>query len=206
MLTDLCSMIRVALMGSGQGTIARGVVMHARSTNDFAVELLVTTSGTSGFPDIGREFGISCSVLAYSADALDDFSDFSAGLMRLLHDRQIDLLVLAGFTRLLPAPVIAAMHGKVINTHPGPLPEFGGRGMYGLHVHRAVLETGRPDTEITIHWVSDQYDEGAVIARRSVSVRPADTAETLQARVKAIEAPFVGQTISALVRSRLLDR
>lgn len=210
MLTDLCSMIRVALMGSGQGTIARGVVLHARSTNDFAVELLVTTSrmsstraGASGFPDIGREFGISCSVLAYSADALDDFS---SSLISLLRNRQIDLLALVGFTRLLPAPVIVAMQGQVINTHPGPLPEFGGRGMYGLHVHRAVLEAGRPDTEITIHWVSDRYDEGAVIATQSVAVRPDDTAETLQARVKAIEAPFVAQTISALVRSRMLDR
>lgn len=191
-------MIRVALLGSGQGTIARAVVMHAQSTRDFRVELLVTTTETSGFPGIGREFGIDCSVVTYNAGASEEFS---SQLIHLLRARKIDLLVLAGFTRLLPATVILAMDGRVINTHPGPLPEFGGKGMYGLHVHRAVLESGRTETAITIHWVTEHYDDGAVIAVQTVPLRSGDTPEVLQQRAKEIEAPFVARTVSELAEA-----
>lgn len=191
-------MIRVALLGSGQGTIARAVVMHAQSTGDFHVELLVTTTDTSGFPGIGREFGIDCSVVTYNAGTSEEFS---SQLVQLLRARKIDLLVLAGFTRLLPAPVISAMDGRVINTHPGPLPEFGGKGMYGVHVHRAVLDSGRTETAITIHWVTEHYDDGAVIAVQAVPLRSGDTPEALQQRVKLIEAPFVARTVSELANA-----
>jgi phosphoribosylglycinamide formyltransferase 1 len=120
------------------------------------------------------------------AIVLRDPTDAGAWLEPLL-EYQIDLLVLAGYLRLVPAPVVAAYRGRIINTHPSLLPAFGGKGMYGERVHRAVLESGVRETGVTIHLVDEVYDRGAVLAQSRVPVLPDDTAERLAARVLAVE-------------------
>jgi folate-dependent phosphoribosylglycinamide formyltransferase PurN len=107
--------------------------------------------------------------------------------LRLLGQHKIDLVVLAGYLKLVPAPVIAAYRGRVINTHPSLLPAFGGKGMYGVRVHRAVLASGARETGVSIHLVDEVYDRGEVLAQVRVPVLPNDTAERLAARVLEVE-------------------
>lgn len=107
--------------------------------------------------------------------------------LALLRQYRIDLLVLAGYLRLVPAAVISAYRGRIINTHPALLPAFGGKGMYGERVHRAVLASGVTETGATIHLVDEVYDRGEVLAQRRVPVLPGDTPARLAARVLEVE-------------------
>jgi phosphoribosylglycinamide formyltransferase-1 len=107
--------------------------------------------------------------------------------MKFLKDKEITCIVLAGFLWLIPEWLIRAFPSRIVNIHPSLLPKYGGKGMYGQHVHRAVLEAGDPQSGITIHYVNEAYDEGAVIFQASCPVMPDDTPQTLAARVLQLE-------------------
>ncbi len=107
--------------------------------------------------------------------------------LQALRAQRVDLLVLAGYLKLVPSAVVASFRGRIINTHPSLLPAFGGKGMYGHRVHEAVLASGVPETGVTIHLVDEAYDRGAVLAQSRVSVLKDDTPERLAARVLEAE-------------------
>jgi phosphoribosylglycinamide formyltransferase 1 len=113
--------------------------------------------------------------------------DYGPRLLAALVDARCDWVCLAGYLRLLPGEVLGRFPGRVLNIHPALLPKFGGRGMYGIRVHEAVLEAGEPESGCTVHFVNERYDEGAIILQRTVPVEPGDTPETLAARVLAQE-------------------
>lgn len=108
-------------------------------------------------------------------------------LVRDLHDRQIDLIVLAGFLWLVPEPLTRAFAGRIVNIHPALLPKFGGKGMYGMAVHKAVLAAGETESGITIHLIDEVYDRGKILLQVSCPVLPDDTPETLADRVHQLE-------------------
>jgi phosphoribosylglycinamide formyltransferase-1 len=99
--------------------------------------------------------------------------------------------------------MLARYGGRILNIHPGPLPDFGGHGMYGRRVHEAVLTAGVPDSGVAIHLVDEEYDHGPVIARRSVPVMAGDTPEALEARVSALEPQFFVETLQRIARGDL---
>jgi folate-dependent phosphoribosylglycinamide formyltransferase PurN len=105
----------------------------------------------------------------------------------MLQRNHIDLVVLAGYLKHLPAKVTSAYHARIINIHPGLLPEFGGAGMYGVKVHEAVIAAGSRATGVTIHFVDEEFDHGPTIAQWRIPVRDDDTAETLAGRVLEVE-------------------
>lgn len=111
----------------------------------------------------------------------------AAAWLELLRRCDVHLLVLAGYLKLIPAAVIAAYRGRIINIHPSLLPAFGGKGMYGERVHRAVLASGSQETGVTIHLVDEAYDCGTVLAQVRVPVLPGDTTDRLAARVLEVE-------------------
>lgn len=121
-----------------------------------------------------------------------------AEILAVVQDVGVQMLVLAGFLRLLPAAVINAMHGRVINTHPALLPKYGGKGMYGRRVHEAVVRANEVETGVTIHWVTELYDEGAVIAQRTVGLKPTDSVEIVEQKVKSLEKVLLPITIEQL--------
>jgi folate-dependent phosphoribosylglycinamide formyltransferase PurN len=129
--------------------------------------------------DRARGRGIPAEALSHPDDG-DEW-------LRLLWRFQIDLVVLAGYVKLVPAPVIASYRGRIINIHPALLPAFGGKGMYGRRVHQAVLASGAQESGATVHLVDEVYDRGAVLAQARVPVLPGDTADTLAARVLEVE-------------------
>ena len=114
----------------------------------------------------------------------------------------VELIVLSGYLRRLGPQVLAAYRNRILNIHPGLLPEFGGEGMYGRRVHEAVIAAGASESGATIHAVDEIYDHGPVIARRIVPVRADDTADSLEARVTAMEPGFFVETLQAIAEGR----
>ena len=140
-----------------------------------------------------RERGISTRVIS---------GDVPADVVReLIVERGIDWIVLAGYLRLVPVPVEAA--GKILNIHPALLPSFGGPGMHGARVHRAVLESGAAESGCTVHLCDKRYDTGPIVAQARCPVMVGDTAETLAARVFALECDLLPRTVAALITGEL---
>jgi formyltetrahydrofolate-dependent phosphoribosylglycinamide formyltransferase len=146
--------------------------------------------------DRARRAGVRTTVLRDPADADE--------LLRALADA--DLLVLAGYLKLLPAPVVRRFRQRAINIHPALLPAFGGPGMYGHRVHEAVLASGASESGATVHYVDEQFDRGPIIAQRTVPVLPDDSADTLAHRVLAVEHELLPEVVLELAMGILKER
>jgi formyltetrahydrofolate-dependent phosphoribosylglycinamide formyltransferase len=171
--------MRIAVAISGRGSNLEALLRALQPGAPAEVVLVVSDRAKAAGLAHARSRKIPAMVLPDPADA--------AAWLQLLREYEIDLLVLAGYLRLVPAPVVAAYRGRIINTHPSLLPAFGGKGMYGERVHQAVLESGARETGVTIHLVDEGYDRGTVLAQSRVPVLRDDTAERLAARVLEVE-------------------
>ncbi|MBA3725262.1 MAG: phosphoribosylglycinamide formyltransferase [Armatimonadetes bacterium] len=112
---------------------------------------------------------------------------FGEDLLAILDAERIDLLCLAGYMRLLPKDVVRDFEGRILNIHPALLPKYGGKGMYGMRVHQAVIDAGEKESGCSVHYLTEKYDEGEVLLQMKCPVHPDDTAETLAARVLELE-------------------
>ncbi len=124
-------------------------------------------------------------------------------LLGALREARVDDVVLAGYLRLVPAEVVRAYAGRIVNVHPALLPAFGGAGMYGHHVHEAVIAAGAAESGPTVHFVDEVFDHGAVIAQWPIPVRHDDTADTLAARVLRVEHVLYPRVVQALAEGRV---
>lgn len=191
---------RIAVLASGRGSNLRA--LHAYLGRDASREaageiaLVASDKGDAGALALARECGIAAAVLERG-------TAHAAALEMLLRERAIDYVVLAGYLRLVPPAVVRGWHGRVINVHPALLPAFGGQGMYGDRVHRAVLESGARVTGVTVHFVDEAYDRGATIAQWPVPVRPDDTVASLAARVLRVEHALFPRALEAVLRGRV---
>jgi phosphoribosylglycinamide formyltransferase-1 len=173
---------RVAVLVSGGGTNLQAILDFNRERGSFAaseVVLVASNRASAGGLDRARAAGIAAQVF--------DSTDDGSSLLSLLTSHNVSLVVLAGYLKRLPASVVKTYHRRIINIHPGLLPDFGGAGMYGSRVHAAVLEAGATTTGVTAHFVDDEFDHGPRIAEWRVPVQPGDTVESLAARVLAVE-------------------
>ncbi|MBU1874696.1 phosphoribosylglycinamide formyltransferase, partial [bacterium] len=118
-------------------------------------------------------------------------------LLKLLRSYQTDMILLAGYLKLIPAPIVEYYRNAIINIHPALLPNFGGKGFYGEKVHQAVIESGVKITGVTIHFVDEHYDQGTVIIQEKVNVIPGDTPKTLGKRVLAVEHRLLPEVVRA---------
>ena len=124
-------------------------------------------------------------------------------ILEALARYDIDMIFLAGYMRMLHPAVLDAYAGRIFNSHPALLPKFGGRGMYGIHVHEAVLAAGEDETGVTIHRVSPEYDSGEIVAQTTVPVLPGDTPETLAARVLEREHSFLVEVVANIAAGKI---
>ncbi len=171
--------MRVAVALSGRGSNLEALLRALPPGAPAEVVLVLSDRAAAGGLEIGRRFGVPTHVLA-------DPDDASAWLDALGAARA-DLVVLAGYLKLVPAPVVERWRGRIINIHPALLPAFGGHGMYGRRVHQAVLRAGVSESGASVHLVDEVYDRGAVLAQARVPVLPGDTPDALAARVLAAE-------------------
>ena len=183
---------RVAVAVSGRGSNLVALCDVLVDTPNVAVVLALADRPAPAIAE-AQSRGITTRVLASPTDAVE--------WIRLLDAAKCDLLVLAGYLRLVPRGVIEAMPGRVINIHPALLPRHGGRGMYGHRVHQAVLAAGEPESGATVHLVDEEYDRGAILGQGRVAVEPGDSSESLARRVLAIEHRLLPAAVRAAARA-----
>jgi len=171
--------MRVAVAVSGRGSNLEALLHALGAEAPARVVLVLSNRPDAAALERARAHGIP-------AEALTDSADGAEWLDRLAR-HEVDLLVLAGYLKLVPAAVIARFRDRVLNVHPALLPGFGGLGMYGHHVHEAVLASGARESGATVHLVDEVYDRGRILAQARVPVLPEDTPDTLAARVLAVE-------------------
>jgi phosphoribosylglycinamide formyltransferase 1 len=185
--------MRIAVAISGRGSNLEALLRAMKADGPAEIVLVITDKADAGGLEHARRHGIPVTVLSDPAA--------SEAWLQSLHENRIDLLVLAGYLKLVPAGVVAAYRGRIMNTHPSLLPAFGGKGMYGERVHRAVLASGARETGVTIHLVDEAYDRGPILAQSRVPIREDDTAERLAARVLEAEHRLLPAAVLAAARA-----
>jgi formyltetrahydrofolate-dependent phosphoribosylglycinamide formyltransferase len=183
--------VRVVVLASGGGTNMQALLDTLGPDAPARVVRVVSNRADAGALERARQAGVPTTVLRDPADA--------AELQRALGDA--DLVVLAGYVKLVPPAAVARFRHRLINIHPALLPDFGGPGMYGRRVHEAVLASGAAESGVTVHYVDEQYDRGPIIAQRRVPIRPDDTPDTLAARVLAAEHELLPEVVLDLARN-----
>jgi formyltetrahydrofolate-dependent phosphoribosylglycinamide formyltransferase len=189
------------LFASGEGTTVQAVLdaIVSGELRNVRVVGLITDRDNAGVIQRVMRSGIPVSVIpAESEDA------FAPLLMEVMARFKPDLILLAGYLRKIPAPIVQQYSGKMINTHPSLLPKYGGRGFYGDHIHKAVIAGGDTETGCTIHYVNEEYDSGDIILQTKIPVDPRDTATTLAEKVKREEKIILIQTLQQLLGSDTL--
>lgn len=176
---------RVAVFVSGRGSNLQALLdrFNGAVVRDARVEIVVASPGGAEAMERAR----AAKVDAIAIDTGLPQEAQAASILPELEARSIDLVVLAGYVKLVPASIVERFRGRILNIHPALLPAFGGAGMYGIRVHRAVLASGARVTGATIHMVDERYDEGGIVAQWPVPVLSGDTPETLAARVLRVE-------------------
>jgi len=159
--------------------------------------LLVVDRAEAGALEAARERGIPSVVIPPAADP----GTFSEQLLEALNEVHVDLVLLAGYLRLMPPGVVKRFRGRMLNLHPALLPSFGGKGMYGSRVHEAVLEAGVRVTGITLHFVDEEYDRGPIFAQWPVPVLPGDTPSSLRRRIQEAEHMVYPVAVDFLARA-----
>jgi phosphoribosylglycinamide formyltransferase 1 len=189
---------RIAVLASGGGTNLQALLdrFNAGGEPVARVELVVGSRSGIGALERARHSGVRGMVV----DPRQLAADPAAELLAVLEESATDLVVLAGYMHLIPEPVVERYRGRMLNVHPALLPAFGGTGMYGMRVHRAVLAAGVRVTGATVHQVDERYDEGAIVAQWPVPVLRDDTPETLAARVLRAEHLILPAAVEALAR------
>jgi phosphoribosylglycinamide formyltransferase 1 len=196
--------LRLAVFASGGGSNLQAIIDRFNNSSSgstpLRVELVISDKADAGALTRARDAGIEAMHIQVSGRPAELST---REMLAALEFADIDLIALAGYLRLIPAAIIKRFPNRIVNIHPAALPYFGGKGMYGLNVHRAVLESGMPLTAATVHYVTENYDEGEVIVRWPVPVLPADSAEKLAARVLKVEHVLYPAALEVVAR-RLL--
>ena len=176
-------MKRIAIFASGNGSNAENIIRYLRDcpAREATVAVVVCNNPSAGV--IGRSRALGVAVEVMSRQEIND----PAIMVPTLERHGVDAIVLAGFLLMLPGFLTSAYRDRIINIHPSLLPKYGGKGMYGRHVHEAVAAAGEMETGITIHLVNERYDEGRVMFQASTPLEPGDTPETIEAKVHRLE-------------------
>ncbi len=186
--------MRVAVFVSGSGTNLQALLDACGSESPARVVLVAANKKDAKGLERARDAGIDTVFL-------EDPSDGPA-IIAFLNEYRVDLVVLAGYLKLIPEDVVLAYENRMLNIHPGLLPSFGGPGMYGKRVHQAVLDSGATVSGVTVHIVTAEYDRGPIVAQWPVPVRPDDTIDSLQQRVLVVEHALLPAVVLAAARAQ----
>jgi len=182
--------VRVAVLVSGGGTNLQALLDALHDSPVARVARVISSRADAGALERARRASVPTAVLRDPSDP--------AELVAALGDAQ--LVVLAGYLKLVPVAVVSRFRDRMINIHPALLPDFGGPGMYGQHVHEAVLASGATESGATVHFADEEFDRGKIIAQERVPVRPGDTPDSLAARVLEAEHRLLPRVVLELAR------
>lgn len=185
---------QIAVFASGNGSNAENLITYFKKSNLVQVGLVLTNNPNAGV--IARANRLKTPVCVFTKKDLHD----SNKILEVLDDHQIDWIVLAGFLLLFPKNILKRYPNKIINIHPALLPKYGGKGMYGMHVHKAVIENNETETGITIHFVNEKYDEGKVIFQAKTVVESNDTPEDIAEKIHKLEYKWLPIVIEKQIK------
>ena len=188
-------MKNIAIFASGEGTTTQNIIDYFKS-GDYGIKISIIVSNNPNANVLTRATKSSISTLIIDRKIFYE----SDKIVEKLKSLNIDLIVLAGFLWKIPENLIKKFPGKIINTHPALLPKFGGKGMYGINVHKAVIEAKEKQSGISIHFVNERYDEGQLISQHTYSLIPSDTAESLAQKIHLLENEFFPKAIVHLLK------
>ena len=183
---------RLAFFCSGQGTTFE----YLAGQSQFQTVCLITN--TKKAPVLKKAQSLSIPYSIFCPDQYKSMDLWDRDVLKYLKSKNIDLVILAGFLRRIGPRVLSSFKNKVINSHPALLPQFGGQGMYGIHIHKAVHQAKKKTTGVTIHYVNEEYDEGAIIAQKKINILENDTPESLEKKVKKLEKTFYAKVIEQI--------
>lgn len=187
-------MKKIVIFASGSGTNAENIIQHFKSANIGMVVSVFTNNPKAYVIERAKKFQISTEI--FSKEELSE-----GKVLQKLNAFQPDLIVLAGFLLKFPKAIVDSYPNAIINIHPALLPKYGGKGMYGMNVHKAIVENKEKETGITIHYVNENYDEGNIIFQKKVTVLVTDTPEVVAEKIHELEQNYFPGIIEELLTS-----
>lgn len=185
-------MTNIAIFASGTGSNARKLMEYFEHSDTVRIALVVSNKKDAGVIDIAASFGVP-TVLLQRASFYETRHFFA-----VLAEKEIDFIVLAGFLWLIPTYLVEAYPNKIVNIHPALLPKYGGKGMYGMHVHEAVRAANDTQSGITIHYVNDRYDEGDIIFQAACPIADTDTPTDIARKVQMLEHEHFARVVDII--------
>ncbi len=196
-------MLNIAVFGSGRGSNFQAILdaIHSGALPGTRICLVISNNSDAGILSIAR--ANSLPAIHLSRRQFDSDEALVDAQLNLLREHRVNCIVLAGYMKKLHPRIISTYPDRVLNIHPALLPAFGGRGMYGLHVHEAVLASGERYSGATVHIVDEEYDHGRIILQRRVEVAPDDTPESLAARVLETEHALYPEALRLIAEGKV---
>lgn len=192
-------MINIAVFVSGNGTNCENIIKYFQDDNDINISLVISNRQDAYALKRAAKYGVTCKVLSKS-----EINDEHI-ILPILQKFSIDFIVLAGFMLIVPEFIINKYYNKVINIHPSLLPKFGGKGLYGHHVHEAVKAAGETETGITIHFVNNICDGGEIIAQFKINLTQHDSVEDIESKIHLLEQKHFPNVIKDVV-NKVMDK
>ena len=186
-------MKNIAIFGSGKGSNAKNIINYFRLNKQIIIKLIVTNRSDSGIIEIAKKNKINTLVISKSKTEGQILSE--------LKKENISFIVLAGYLKKIPELIINNYQKKIINIHPSLLPNYGGKGMYGLNVHQEVLNNKEIETGVTIHYVNEKYDEGKIIFQAKCNISDCKTAKLISRKVQKLEHQFYPIIIEKILKN-----
>ena len=196
-------MLNIAVFGSGRGSNFKAILnaIADRQLPDTRIVLVVSNNSDAGILDLARAARLPHRHMSRKQYSTEE--SFVADMLAALRASETNLIVLAGYMKHLPAPIVTAYHHRILNVHPALLPKFGGKGMYGPRVHEAVLASREALTGATVHVVDEVYDHGPIVLQRTVPVLDTDSPESLAARVLEMEHHVLPEALRLFAEGRV---
>ena len=191
---------KLAVFASHSGSDLQSII-DASLTPGYPAEIVVVVGNNKKAFALERAGNAEIPTILWQRKNFESDEDYADFMYQKLREFNVDLICLAGYMKLIPAKIVRDF--TIINIHPALLPKYGGQGMYGLHVHEAVIAAGEKETGVTVHMVNELYDDGRILAQEIVPVVPDDTPEVLQQRVLDVEHRFYPETIAKIARGEI---
>lgn len=191
-------MYKVAIFASGSGSNALKIINFFKKSDLAQVVLVLSNNENAGVKQHANAHNIDFKYVKN-----DIWRNNPEQIVSLLEDAKVDLIILAGFLLLIPDLLIKSFSNRILNIHPALLPEFGGKGMYGMNVHKAVKAEAKKETGMTIHLVNEKYDDGEILFQAKVLIDEEDDAESIQKKVLNLEHEWYPKIIERFIKERL---
>ncbi len=197
------SPLRIAVFASGSGSNLESILTAVHDGTLQNTEVGLVISNKANVRALERAAGRNIPTAVLTPNAFQDEEDYVDAVSRLLEANDINFIVLAGYLKKIPLTLVKAYRGRMLNIHPSLLPAFGGPGMYGIKIHRAVIEKGVRWTGVTIHFVDEEYDSGPIFLQKPVAVHTTDSPEELAKRVLAVEHRIYPEALRLVEQGRV---